>query len=167
MNSDTIPENASRDLHFVNNKSQDNQNQRSLLVPNLSSPRWLIKSNIHSPCRNPSQMAYRPRPVKHNIPLPPPDLSIPPPAYRLPALISTYSHLPDRSIRHDDTSMAYYSPAPIGADLNYGFENRIERDESVEEHLDGLCEALKRVEEQGGKAQRAGGVITWRGMITR
>ena len=63
--------------------------------------------------------------------------------------------------------MAYYSPAPIGSDLNYGFERRIERDESIDEHLDGLCEALREVEERGGQAERKGGIITWRGMVTR
>jgi len=63
--------------------------------------------------------------------------------------------------------MSYYSPAPVGADLTWGFENRIERDDTIEEHLDGLCEALRRVQEDGGQAERPGGVITWRGMITR
>lgn len=63
--------------------------------------------------------------------------------------------------------MAYYRPAPMGSDLNYAFDRRVERDESVEEHLDGLCEGLRRVIELGGNAERKGGVITWRGMITR
>jgi hypothetical protein len=103
----------------------------------------------------------------HFLPLPPRSLSAPPPPYHLPHLITTYSHLPDRSIVHNDTSMAYYKPAPIGCDLNYGFDNKIERDEDVDEHLDGLCEALKEVWENGGQAERKGGVITWRGMITR
>ena len=101
------------------------------------------------------------------LPLPPRGLAAPPPAYRRPTLISTYSHLPDRSIRHDDSSMAYYRQAPLGSDLNYGFERRQERDEDLDEHLDGLCEALQQVEEGGGQGDRKGGVITWRGMITR
>lgn len=63
--------------------------------------------------------------------------------------------------------MAYYRPAPIGADLNYAFDRQVERDENVDEHLDGLCEALRRVWEMGGKGERKGGIITWRGMITR
>lgn len=101
------------------------------------------------------------------LPLPPRHLAAPPPAYHRPVLISTYSHQPDRSIVHDDSSMAYYRPAPMGSDLNYAFDRRVERDESVEEHLDGLCEGLRRVIELGGNAERKGGVITWRGMITR
>lgn len=101
------------------------------------------------------------------LPLPARSLQKAPPRYHQPTLISTYSHLPDRSIVHDDTSMAYYRQAPIGADLNTGFERKIERDEDVDEHLDGLCESLKKVWEEGGKGERRGGVITWRGMITR
>jgi RAT1-interacting protein len=63
--------------------------------------------------------------------------------------------------------MAYYRPAPLGADLNHGFERRIERDEETEEHLDGLCESLMRLIQKGKGAERRGGIITWRGMITR
>jgi hypothetical protein len=48
------------------------------------------------------------------LPLPPRHLAAPPPAYHRPVLISTYSHQPDRSIVHDDSSMAYYRPAPMG-----------------------------------------------------
>ena len=106
----------------------------------------------------------------HFLPLPPRSSYQrlgPAPAYRQPTLISTYSHSPDRSISHDDSSMAYYRPAPIGADLNYAFDRQVERDENIDEHLDGLCEALRRVWETGGKGERKGGIITWRGMITR
>ena len=105
-------------------------------------------------------------PLHHYLPLPPKSLQTPPPQYHLPTLITTYSHQPDRKIVHDDSSMAYYSPAPLGADLNYGFERRIERDESIDEHLDGLCESLQRAAERGD-GERKGGIITWRGMITR
>ncbi|WWC63877.1 uncharacterized protein I303_106482 [Kwoniella dejecticola CBS 10117] len=105
--------------------------------------------------------------TSHFLPLPPLSLRTPPPPYRRPTIISTYSHQPDRSIRHDDSSMAYYRPAPIGCDLNHGFDRRTERNESVDEHLDGLCDALRKVEEESGKGERKGGIITWRGMITR
>ncbi len=63
--------------------------------------------------------------------------------------------------------MAYYRQAPLGVDLNHGFERRSERDENVDEHLDGLCEALMENEKKGRKGERRGGIITWRGMITR
>ena len=102
------------------------------------------------------------------LPLPPRSLQVPPPPYHRPKLIGTYSHLPDRSIVYDDTSMAYYRKAPLGCDLNYGFERKVERDEDEEEHLDGLCESLMEIEQRKGKGVlKKGGVVTWRGMITR
>lgn len=97
--------------------------------------------------------------VEH-LALPPRDLP-PPPGYARPRLLGTYSHLTDRRIVHDDSSMAYYRAAPLGADLTYGVDTRVERDESVEEHLDGLVESLQRM------GERARGVVTWRGMLTR
>ncbi|WWD06912.1 hypothetical protein V865_005009 [Kwoniella europaea PYCC6329] len=102
--------------------------------------------------------------TSHFLPLPQLSIRTPAPSYRQPTLITTYSHQPDRTITHDDSSMAYYRPAPIGSDLSYGFDRRVERDESVDEHLDGLCDALREVQ---GKGERKGGIITWRGMITR
>jgi RAT1-interacting protein len=63
--------------------------------------------------------------------------------------------------------MAYYRQAPVGVDLNYGFDDRIEREEDENEHLDGICESLQKVWEEGGQGERKGGVVTWRGMITR
>jgi len=101
------------------------------------------------------------------LPLPPRGLTAPPPEYHQPVLISTYSHQPDRSIMHDDSSMAYHRQATLGVDLNHGFDRRTERDENLDEHLDGVCEALMEVEKRDGKGERRGGIITWRGMITR
>jgi RAT1-interacting protein len=105
--------------------------------------------------------------LHHYLPLPPLSLREVPPVLRQPHLITTYSHLPDRSIVPGDASMAYHSPCPIGSDLNYGFSRRIERKADEEEHLDGLCDALRRVWDDGDQGERQGGIITWRGMITR
>lgn len=104
--------------------------------------------------------------MPHSIPLLRPNPADPVPSYRLPHLIHTYSHLPTRAISHDDASMAYYSPAPIGCNLTEGFERRIER-EDEEEHLDGLVESLEWLITRGRKGERKGGIITWRGMLTR
>ena len=101
------------------------------------------------------------------LPLPARGSQTPPPPYHQPVLIATYSHQHDRSIKHDDSSMAYYRQAPLGADLNYGFDRQTERDENVDEHLDGICEGLMELGRKGSKAERKGGIITWRGMITR
>jgi RAT1-interacting protein len=63
--------------------------------------------------------------------------------------------------------MMYYREAPVGVDLNYRFDERTERGEDEDEHLDGICEALQNVLEKGAQGERKGGIITWRGMITR
>ena len=63
--------------------------------------------------------------------------------------------------------MMYYREAPVGVDLNYRFDERTERGEDDDEHLDGICEALQNVLEKGEQGERKGGIITWRGMITR
>ena len=63
--------------------------------------------------------------------------------------------------------MTYYRQAPLGVDLNHGFAKRVERNDHCDEHLDGICEALMHVGNRGGKGERMGGIITWRGMITR
>ncbi|GMK55772.1 hypothetical protein CspeluHIS016_0208280 [Cutaneotrichosporon spelunceum] len=99
-----------------------------------------------------------------SLPLPPTQLP-PPPAYRQPVLVTTYSHLPDRRLEAGDASMAYLRPggALPGSDLEYGFEDRIERDEALEEHLDGMCWALRSHDHP----ERKGGVVSWRGMMTR
>jgi hypothetical protein len=85
-----------------------------------------------------------------------------------PHLLTTYSHLPNRDIVHSNESMVYHTPAPIGVDLNYGFESKVERDpeNDMEEHLDGLCQSLRRWVEGGGNL-KSGSLITWRGMLTR
>lgn len=102
--------------------------------------------------------------------LPPRQLPSPPP-YHLPTLLTTFSHMPDRRVEHSDASMAYYRPASIGttqtnrltpgADLTYGFELRVER-EDLDEHLDALVESLQAL---GDRNLR--GIVTWRGMMTR
>ncbi|OCF79056.1 hypothetical protein I204_01000 [Kwoniella mangroviensis CBS 8886] len=104
--------------------------------------------------------------TSHFLPLPPLSIRTPAPSYRKPTMVTTYSHQPDRTITHDDSSMTYYRAAPIGSDLNYGYDRRVERDESVDEHLDGLCDALREVRGPG-QGERKGGIITWRGMITK
>ncbi|ODO06127.1 protein RAI1 [Cryptococcus wingfieldii CBS 7118] len=108
--------------------------------------------------------------MAHPIHLPLPHSSslvaVPHPVYRQPHLIHTYSHNPDRSIVHDDSAMAWFDPAPIGSDLNYGFERLVERGDD-DEHLDGLVESLEEMGRNGEEGERKGGIITWRGMLTR
>jgi RAT1-interacting protein len=90
----------------------------------------------------------------------------PMPVYQAPHLIATYSHLEDRSIAHNDASMAYYKGASVGDDLKAGYGNFIERNPLLEEHLDGLCESLLKFRREGG-VMKDNAIITFRGMLTR
>lgn len=88
------------------------------------------------------------------------------PVYQSPHLVATYSHLADRSITHNDVSMSYYKGANVGDDLKAGYGNFVERDPLLEEHLDGLCDALVRFRRSGGKMKDRA-IVTFRGMLTR
>jgi RAT1-interacting protein len=88
------------------------------------------------------------------------------PAYQAPHLIATYSHLADRTIVHNDASMAYYKGASAGDDLKAGYENFIERDPFLEEHLDGVCASLLKFRREGGQ-MKDHAIITFRGQLTR
>lgn len=88
------------------------------------------------------------------------------PPYQKPHLLQTYRHLPNRDVQHDAPPIAYYARAPIGCNLNNGFEQRKERNPRLVEHLDGLCEGLLRYARKKGGLKK-GALITWRGMLTR
>nr|POE65019.1 decapping nuclease rai1 [Quercus suber] len=83
-------------------------------------------------------------------------------------------------------SLSYYYPPifqiPWGEtrpiDLSTGFESFVQRDDSIEEHLDGLLDTLQvfeenllqRVRDEGGDIRDVrikADVITWRGMMTK
>ena len=83
-------------------------------------------------------------------------------------------------------SLTYYYPPVFGApgaqeprlDLSSGFETFKQRDDTVDEHLDGLLDTLQAHEErelarigsEGGEiavVRTKADVITWRGMMTK
>jgi len=83
-------------------------------------------------------------------------------------------------------SLSYYYPPVFGApgleehrpDLSVGFKTFRQRDDSVDEHLDGLLDTLQAYEEallvkvEGGEHEVANvrlkaDVVTWRGMMTK
>ncbi|KAB5550957.1 dhp1-interacting protein [Coniochaeta sp. 2T2.1] len=69
-------------------------------------------------------------------------------------------HLDDRSLKW------YYPPLVLGTDLSNGFENFEKHDDSQDEHLDSLLEAIMKHEREMGK-QIDAHVVTWRGMMTK
>ncbi|KAJ1023595.1 hypothetical protein NDA16_003212 [Ustilago loliicola] len=115
-----------------------------------------------------------------------------PPLFQQPAPLCSFSFDENRKQWQDDRSKKYYRGPPpytnrhpkqghraaphFGADLNYGFERFIQRDEGVAEHLDGLVIALQhRTESAASEAERdeldqerrRSDVVTWRGIITK
>ncbi|EPE04225.1 protein rai1 [Ophiostoma piceae UAMH 11346] len=69
-------------------------------------------------------------------------------------------HLDDRSLRW------YYPPQEPNADLSRGFETFDKHDDSGDEHLDSLLEAIT-AHEQTTQAKIDAQVVTWRGMMTK
>lgn len=69
-------------------------------------------------------------------------------------------HLDDRSLKW------YYPPLVLGTDLSNGFEKFDKHDDSQDEHLDSLLEAIMAHEKETGKPIDAH-VVTWRGMLTK
>ena len=74
-----------------------------------------------------------------------------------------------------DMSLRYYYPPFAGSakadrqfpiDLNKGYEKFKARDDSPDEHLDGLLETLIAAEKREGKKTDAD-IVTWRGMMTK
>jgi RAT1-interacting protein len=100
------------------------------------------------------------------------------PPYEKPFEFCYFSYDHKRRIKFDRSSLKFYCP-PVGpVDLSTGFEKRIERPE-VEEHLDGLLEAILNIRLNSNKPETKGSVpaisaeqnsplfVTWRGIMTK
>lgn len=66
----------------------------------------------------------------------------------------------------DDSSIRWYYPPTLGADLRRGFDTFQNLDDAADEHLDSLLKTVIAHEEKTGEKVEAG-VITWRGMMTK
>lgn len=85
-----------------------------------------------------------------------------------PMQIISFSYDEKRNLFHDNRSRKFYHPPPHNVDLNRGYETKIDRDESINEHLNSLLEAIMKVEEEEGRnQQKQPDLITWRGMMTK
>lgn len=83
-----------------------------------------------------------------------------------PREIAYFSFDEEHKYRQDDSSVRYYYPPSLPADLNQGFENFRQLDDSNDDHLDGLLQALIHLE--GEKvAKTETDFVTWRGMMTK
>jgi RAT1-interacting protein len=95
-----------------------------------------------------------------------------------PKEFTCFSYDDTHTYRQDASSIRYYYPPILGADLSRGFDKFDRHDDSVDEHLDSLLRALQHHESQG-EGDGGGGeggvkskkvavdVVTWRGMMTK
>ncbi|KAI0434509.1 RAI1 like PD-XK nuclease-domain-containing protein [Xylaria sp. FL1042] len=83
-----------------------------------------------------------------------------------PKEIACFSYDEKHKFCLDDSSLQWYYPPRLGADLSKGFDKFDKHDESIDEHLDSLLETIAAHEKEEGKKIDAN-VITWRGMMTK
>lgn len=90
----------------------------------------------------------------------------PPVPFQQPTSLTTFSYNSKRELRFDDSAMRYYVDPPHGADLHYGYERWVKRPEE-KGRLDGLLKAWLKVRNGFPDGTMHGGVIAWRGVMTR
>ncbi|KAB8291731.1 hypothetical protein EYC80_006528 [Monilinia laxa] len=83
-----------------------------------------------------------------------------------PQEIAHFSYDNNHEFHLDDSSIRWYYPPDLGADLNRGFDTFRKHDDSKDEHLESLLKALIEREKVMGVKTDAD-VITWRGMMTK
>lgn len=65
-----------------------------------------------------------------------------------------------------ESSLAYYYPPSLPADLNIGFETFQKLNDAADEHLDALLDTIVALERDTEKKCETD-IITWRGMMTK
>jgi len=83
-----------------------------------------------------------------------------------PREVAHFSYDEKHEYRDDDSSISYYHPPDIGADLKEGFQDFNHHEDTTDPHLDSLLRALIRKEKKDGKKE-AVDFVTWRGMMTK
>ncbi|KAI8952442.1 RAI1 like PD-XK nuclease-domain-containing protein [Xylaria longipes] len=83
-----------------------------------------------------------------------------------PKEIACFSYDDKHEFHLDDSSLRWYYPPKLGADLSKGFEKFDKHDGSVDEHLDSLLKTIIAHEQEEGKKIDAN-IVTWRGMMTK
>ncbi|GAW25413.1 putative protein RAI1 [Rosellinia necatrix] len=83
-----------------------------------------------------------------------------------PREIAYFSYDDKHQFHLDDSSMQWYYPPKLGADLSKGFDTFDKHDESIDEHLDNLLKTIAAHEKEEGKKIDAS-IVTWRGMMTK
>ncbi|ODH48137.1 decapping nuclease rai1 [Paracoccidioides brasiliensis] len=87
-------------------------------------------------------------------------------AIRRPKEIACFSYDDQHNFRLDESSLRYYYPPRLPADLNKGFDTFEKLDDSGDEHLDALLDTIVDLERRTGNKCEAD-IVTWRGMMTK
>lgn len=80
--------------------------------------------------------------------------------------IAFFSYDENHQFRLDDSSLRYYYPPRLGADLSAGFQTFRQLDDAADDHLDSLLRTIIAHEQKTGQRCEAD-VVTWRGMMTK
>ncbi|KAK8034406.1 RAI1-domain-containing protein [Apiospora rasikravindrae] len=83
-----------------------------------------------------------------------------------PKEFACFSYDDNHEFHLGDSSLRWYYPPQLGADLSQGFESFEKHDDAQDEHLDSLLKAIVAHEQEAGKKIDAQ-VVTWRGMMTK
>ncbi|KAI9782788.1 MAG: decapping endonuclease targeting mRNA [Peltula sp. TS41687] len=84
---------------------------------------------------------------------------------RRPQEIAHFSYDDSHVYHPDDSSLRYYYPPRIGADLSHGFSEFQKLDDTADDHLDSLLKTIMLLEKETG-TRVAADIITWRGKDT-
>ncbi|KAL5337084.1 RAI1 like PD-XK nuclease-domain-containing protein [Aspergillus crustosus] len=87
-------------------------------------------------------------------------------AIRRPKEIACFSYDDQHAYHLGDSSLRYYYPPQLPADLNRGFDTFQKLDDESDEHLDALLDTIIALERETGKKCETD-IITWRGMMTK
>ncbi|KAL4926511.1 DXO/RAI1 family decapping nuclease [Aspergillus undulatus] len=87
-------------------------------------------------------------------------------AIRRPKEIASFSYDGQHAYHLGDSSLRWYYPPQLPADLNRGFDTFQKLDDTADEHLDALLDGIIALERETGKKCEAD-IITWRGMMTK
>ncbi|KAF3020958.1 decapping endonuclease targeting mRNA [Neopestalotiopsis sp. 37M] len=87
-------------------------------------------------------------------------------AVKRPKEFACFSYDDKHEFHLGDSSLKYYYPPELGADLSAGFDTFDKHDDSGDEHLDSLLKTIMAHEQQDGKKIDAQ-IVTWRGMMTK
>lgn len=90
--------------------------------------------------------------------------------FQQPSQLISFSYDSAHTQAFTDAELKYYADPPAGADLNYGYERWVRRDDE-RGRLDALLRAIAEVKARG-KGKEGGalpqiGVVSWRGIITK